>query len=189
MRVYADETPVYLNEARRFGRSKKGHRIFRLRPHHARRLTLHVYIKEDRVLHWDLSSKNANDAEVLRVALGAAQKWTDGDVLLWDRLGRSGRARHPKAQHYNPEAIDAIECAGGAVVHLSPKGKYLDPCELLFNDLKENNLRRTPRKWDLPTLKVAISRYMRQVAPAHLAGFFRARANGRDLIRAGLLRD
>ncbi len=32
----------------------------------------------------------------------------------------------------------AIETKGGKVIHLPPKGKYLNPVELLFNDLKNH---------------------------------------------------
>ncbi len=37
--------------------------------------------------------------------------------------------------------ITAIESKSGKVIHLPPKGKYLIPVELLFNDLKNHYIR------------------------------------------------
>lgn len=187
MRVYADECGVYLNEAPRYCRGRRGVKIICGRSFHAKRLTLHVFAKQTHVLHWDLSEHNADDNEVVRVATAAAAKWTDGDVLIWDRLGRSGRCRHPTKQHFNPQVAEAIEDMGGMVLHLPPKGKYLDPMELLFNDLKEHYLRRPFRQHTFRSLKMVIKGYMDHIAPRTLPGFFRARANGRDMIRDGIL--
>ncbi len=38
-------------------------------------------------------------------------------------------------------AIAVIETKGGKVIHLPPKGKYLNPVELTFNDLKIHYIR------------------------------------------------
>jgi len=43
------------------------------------------------VLHWQLRHKNANDEEIRSVAGKAAKSMKDGEVLFWDRLGRSGK--------------------------------------------------------------------------------------------------
>ena len=65
----------------------------------ATKYPLHVYAKKDRVVHWDLSDKNADTKEIERVAVDAAAQMDEGDTLIWDRLGRSGRALHPIHQH------------------------------------------------------------------------------------------
>jgi hypothetical protein len=48
--------------------------------------------------------------------------------------------------------IGAIEGNEGKVIHLPPKGKYLNPVELLFNDLKNHYIRPRSRK----TAKIAV---------------------------------
>ena len=101
-RIYADEAPIYANEAPHKGRSRKGKPIIRARSRYATKYTLHVYAKKDRVVHWDLSDKNADTKEIERVAVDAAAQMDEGDTLIWDRLGRSGRALHPIHQHYRP---------------------------------------------------------------------------------------
>ena len=57
------------------------------------------------------------------------------------QTGRSGRARNPKSQHYNPDVLAAIKSKGAKVLFLPPKAKYLNPLELLFNDLKQHYIR------------------------------------------------
>jgi len=101
-RVYANESPGFLNEARNYGRVRRGSKARRVR----QKLTLHVYVKEHEVVHQELSALNATDAEILRVVRTVAGKWISGDTLVWDQLGRGGRTRNPRSQHYyNAEAI------------------------------------------------------------------------------------
>ena len=100
------------------------------------------------MLHWDLSSKNADSKEIERVAVDAAAEMESGDTLIWDRLGRSGRALHPSAQHYSPEAKATFEEHGVTIKFLPPKGKCFNPLDLLFNDLKTHYIRpKFPEKW------------------------------------------
>jgi transposase len=183
-RVYADETAVYENEAPTRGRSRKGKPIFRPRPHWAKKYTLHMYAKRSGVVHWELSKKNANTEEVERVASDAAEKLEEGDTMIWDRLGRSGRAVNPVAQHYSPVARRAFEHAGLTLQFLPPKGKYFNPLELLFNDLKNHYIRpafpENGKKLSYDTLHSIIQGYMDQHAAATLPGFFRERANGKS---------
>jgi transposase len=181
-RVYADESPVYANEALTHGRSRKGKPIFRPRSRWAKRYTLHVYAKRSGVVHWELCGKNADTKEVERVASWAGDYLSDGDVVIWDRLGRSGRSANPVAQHYSPYARDVFEGAGATVRFLPPKAKYFNPLELLFNDLKSHYIRPAfpgnGEKLSYDTLHDIIERYMDEHAPAALPGFFSARANG-----------
>jgi transposase len=190
-RVYADETAVYTNEAPKKGRSPKGEPIVRVRPRWAKRFTLHLFAKRTGVVHWELSAKNADTAEVERVAVAAAEKLNAGDVVVWDRLGRSGRSVNPKAQHYSPAARATFEGQGVGMEHLPPKGKYLNPVELLFNDLKSHYIRPafpvSGEKLSLQQLESLIEDYVRDRAPATLPGFFDARANGAEATKSKLI--
>ena len=99
------------------------------------------YAKKDRVLHWDLSDQNADTKEIERFAVDAATQMSVGDTLIWDRLGRSGRALHPTHQHYSPAVREEFKERGVSMKFLPPKGKYCNPIELLFNDLKSHHIR------------------------------------------------
>ena len=190
-RIYQDETPIYANEAPKRGRSRKGEPIFRARKRYAKKYTLHLYAKRDGVLHWDLSGKNADTTEVERVAADAAGTMESGDTLIWDRLGRSGRSQHPTAQHYSPNAKATFEERGVTIKFLPPKGKYFNPLELLFNDLKTHYIRPKFRENGVPLSKSEIEElvraYVEEKAPATLRGFFRARANGADALKKQIL--
>jgi hypothetical protein len=59
-----------------------------------------------------------------------------GDVVYWDRWGRSGRAKNPVAHHFSPRARELIEAKGAKLKLLPPSGKLLDPIEMLFGDTK-----------------------------------------------------
>jgi len=185
-RVYEDETPIYANEAPRRGRSRKGKPIIRPRSRYATKYTLHVYAKKDRVLHWDLSDKNANTKEIERVAVDAATQMDMGDTLIWDRLGRSGRAIHPVHQHYSPVVREGFKDRGVSIKFLPPKGKYFNPIELLFNDLKSHHIRpnfpKNGQNLSKSKIRARVREYMDGRAPATLPGFFSARANGKEAI-------
>jgi len=126
-RIYEDETPIYANEAPRKGRSRKGKPIFRARSRYAKKYTLHMYAKRNSVVHWDLAGKHADAKEIERVAREAVEQMDGGETLIWDRLGRSGRASHPTSQHYSPEAKATFKARGVTTKFLPPKGKYFNP--------------------------------------------------------------
>ena len=190
-RIYEDEAAIYANEAPHKGRSRKGKPIIRARSRYATKYTLHVYAKKDRVVHWDLSDKNADTKEIERVAVDAAAQMDEGDTLIWDRLGRSGRALHPIHQHYSPAVREEFKERGVSIKFLPPKGKYFNPIELLFNDLKSHYIRPNFPKNGKPLSKSKIQalvrEYMDETAPSTLPGFFSARANGKDAIANKIL--
>ena len=142
-------------------------------------------------MHWQLRNTNANDVEVQKVAKKMKKKLEPGDVVIWDQLGRSGRTRNPRRQHFNPEVIQSIKDMGAEVMHLPPKGKYWNPAELLFNDLKNHYIRpaycNSGKPMSRDKLMRIMRKYMRDVAPEKLPGFFRARANGAELSKLNLL--
>ena len=160
-RIYEDETPVYANEAPMRGRARRGTPIIRARSRYAKKFTLHMYAKRSGVLHWELSDKNADTGEIERVAVAAAHKMQHGDVLVWDRLGRCGRAVHPTTQHYSPVARAAFEECGVTIKFLPPKGKYFNPLELLFNDLKQHYIRPNFPKNGQPLSKSKVASLVR----------------------------
>jgi transposase len=139
-RVYADESFIHGNIAPTTAKTRRGQKVLRPRTRWAKKYTLHVYARREEVLHWELTDENASDAEIRRVVIDSVvSELKEGDVLIWDCLGRSGRAKEPKAQHYNPQVKASIEAVGARVQMLPPYGKWLDPVELLFNDLKEHS--------------------------------------------------
>jgi len=121
---------IYQNEHPRYGRAQRGSRVRVVAKHGDRKFTVHVFMKVDRVLYWEVSSANANDAEVLRVAKAAAQRRGDNDSLLRDRLGTTRRVRNPSMQHLNPEALEAIRGVLGVTIHMPFKGKRIHVLQL-----------------------------------------------------------
>lgn len=190
-RVYGDESGIYSNDAPKCGRSRVGKRLMRSRKRHGKKYTLHVFVKQVSVVHWTLREKNANDAEVQKVMKSVTKKLKNGDVLIWDQLGKSGRCKNPKSQHFNPDVIESIEAVGARVEYLPAKGKYWNPAELLFNDLKNHYIRpaygKSNKEMSKDKLTRIIRKYMREVAPAKLPGFFRFRANGAEVRRLNLI--
>ena len=71
--------------------------------------TLHVHAKRSGVLHWDLSQDMQTRKRLTRVAIDAVGAMKSGETVIWDRLGRSGRAVNPSSQHYSPVARDLFE--------------------------------------------------------------------------------
>ena len=185
-RIYEDETPVFANEAPKRGRARRGTPILRARSRYAKKYTLHVYAKRSGVLHWNLSDRNADTKEIERVAIDAVGAMKSGETVIWDRLGRSGRAVNPSSQHYGPVARDLFETRGVSIKFLPPKGKYFNPLELLFNDLKQHYIRPNFPKNGRPLSKSKIAGlirgYVDETAARVLPGFFQARANGKDAV-------
>ena len=149
------------------------------------------YAKKDRVLHWDLSDQNADTKEIERVAVDAATQMSVGDTLIWDRLGRSGRALHPTHQHYSPAVREEFKERGVSMKFLPPKGKYFNPIELLFNDLKSHHIRpnfpQNGQNLSKSKIRALVRSYMDERAPSTLPGFFSARANGKEAIANKIL--
>ena len=190
-RIYADESAIFTNEAKRFGRTRLGKPILQSKSRYGKKFTLHIAISRDKILCWSLREVNANDQEVVKFGLRIAKKMSKGQVLLWDRLGRSGRSKNPVAQHFNPLIIQAINAKGGQMVHLPPLRKYLDPVELLFNDLKEHYIRPahppSGHNFSEDELRSLICTYVAKMTPQKLQGFYGARTNGHWMTENGLL--
>ena len=102
-----------------------------------------MYAKSTHIVHWELCDTSAKAGEVERVAAAAAKKMKKGDVVIWDRLDRNevGDVRIQLPNNYSPKAKESFKAKGVKLLFLPPKGKYFDPVELLFNDLKSHYIR------------------------------------------------
>lgn len=105
-----------------------------------------MYARQNSVVYWQLSDNNVDDSEVARDIRTVKKKIKESDVPIWDRLGNSGRKQKPHKQHHNPKANVVIEGNGGKVIQLPPQCKYLNPVELLFNDMTNHYIRPQFRK-------------------------------------------
>lgn len=186
-RIYEDETYIYDNEIPRRGRTPKGTRLRQVKPRNPKKYVLHVYAKQDQVLHWELRDKDAQNDNFVGIVKRAAKTFDEDDTLIWDQLGKYGREKNPYRLHWDPEAREAVESAGVSLLMLPPSGYYFMPMDLLFNDLKEHSLRPQYAKngdsMSMYKMKKIIKNYMDNEAPNKLRGFFAARANARDAKR------
>ena len=166
-RIYVDESFLYSNEAQTHGRSPRGQRLYRPRDRHGQRWTVYMAIRISGLVHAPILSKeNATDGNFMRyVTNNLIPKIHRGDVVIWDRLGRSGRCKNPSKQHYNPEARVQIEKKGGRLIFLPPKGHLFNPIELTFAAMK-NKLRssyawstagKEQRPWTEHEIKLALT--------------------------------
>lgn len=136
--VYFDESFCYTNEAPKMGRSLRGQLIQRHRESHGKRYMFAMAIRLDGVVHPPaISTKTMRDEVFMSyVRAQLIPSLREGDCVIWDRLGKAGRAKNPCKQHYNPEARALIESKGARLVFLPPRGKYFNPIELLFSKVK-----------------------------------------------------
>ena len=75
--------------------------------------------------------------------------------------GEVGVSVNPSSQHYSPVARDLFEARGVSIKFLPPKGKYFNPLELLFNDLKQHYIRPNFPKNGRPLSKSKIAGLIR----------------------------
>ena len=91
----------------------------------------------------------------------------------------------------SPAVREEFKERGVSIKFLPPKGKYFNPIELLFNDLKSHYIRPNfPKNGKLLSkskIQALVREYMDETAPSTLPGFFSARANGKDAIANKIL--
>jgi len=134
-RCYVDESKVYGNTLPSRLRTIK-QRVHKLLLAQSVRYTCTGNYPESTIAFPLLRRENCNDENFLtNVQQTLAPHLTGRIVVIWDRLGRSGRSRNPTRIHYNPKAIAAVRGRRCSVVFLPPKGKYLNPIEDAFNTL------------------------------------------------------
>ena len=140
-----------------------------------------------------MRKKNANDDEfVTYVRDDLVRNLRGGDVVIWVRLGGSGRCVNAIRQHYNGEVKRVIEIVGASVMFLPRKSKYFNPIELAFGTLKgqmrcsysrsvgatENRPRRESE------LREALVNGSVLLTSGTCNGYLRERADGRGFERA-----
>lgn len=114
-----------------------------------------------------------------------------GDVVIWDRLGKYGKERHPYRLHFCPEAKAAIEARGAKLLFLPPCGKLFNPIEMLFRDCKEkykSSITTNLGHWN--TAKISKHKMNwhywhaeRQITQKQLTYYFSERANGKEFFK------
>lgn len=131
-RAYMDESFAYTNEAPTHGRAPKGERVTRPREHHGKKLTFLLAIRKEGNVHmpWIIDESVKDHVFVEYVRDHLVPHLRAGETVSWDRLGRSGRAKNPVKQHYNPEVRKMIEDKGCSLLFLPPKGKHFNPIEV-----------------------------------------------------------
>ncbi|KAJ3225860.1 hypothetical protein HK099_006063 [Clydaea vesicula] len=173
-RVYMDESFVYDNEARSYGRSLRGKRISRQRKRHRKRWwTFYLAIRMEGIVHAPLiSTENAT----------LANFWIMLKKFCLHVYGKE-MCKNPSKQHYNPEAKATIESKRARILLLPPKGKYFNPIELAFGTIK-TNIRNSytlskaggenrPRNDKEVRVKITMNDYnkMKQAVPNHFNAF------------------
>jgi transposase len=188
-RVYEDESFIYDNDMEHRGRAPQGTRIHRPRRWRGKRFSFAIVLSQDGLLNVpELQKENFDTARFeLFVQHSVAPVVTSGTTVFWDRLGRSGRAVHPTAQHYSPQAIASVEAQGGKVCMLPPLGKLFNPCELAVGFLKERVRRyyhssrafKEGRPRTFVELGSDLKRATEGITPQKVRGWWRERADGR----------
>ena len=123
----------------------------------------------------------------------------DMEQAIWDRLGRAGRAKQPKSQHWNPEIKRKFHEHGVGLAHLPPKGCEMDPIE------KANNAVQQKVRWwrrkgaeqrdvqgrimygpqNLEEVQLAVNEAVRELnaKPQALLQMYEDRATGNDWLK------
>ncbi len=138
-RVYMDESFLHDNFTRNVAWSLKGKPATVQKKRHGQRSTLWAAIRYDGFVHDLTLTRATGNSETFEsyVKEILAPNLKEGDVVIWDRLGRSGLAKNPTAQHFSPIAKSLIEDRGSRIVFLPPKGKFFNPIEMVFGGLKK----------------------------------------------------
>lgn len=192
-RVYMDESYAYTNEAPGFGRAKKGKRVRRHREKWGKKFTFSLAVRLDGVVHAPhISTQSMNDVNFLAYVRDVlAPSLRPGETVIWDRLGRAGRAKNPTKQHYNPEVRRMIEENGCSLLFLPPKGKWWNPIELAFGKAK-NHIRQSyvgsqaakerRHRTDNETI-AAIQAGCARLTAQDMAGYWRERGTNRAFLK------
>jgi transposase len=193
-RVYVDETFATAGIKRRRGRFPKGTKPWSPRNRKYPRMVIIGAVTKKGWLHPGKIYKKASitdDDFESYVKKTLCPRLSPGKTVLWDRYGRSGRAKNPTARHFSPKARRAIENTGAQLVMLPRYGKYGDPIELLFGDTKrvyEKKIgkemeSRMPSEIPFETKVKHWHAAERSLTPANFKRAYYERASGREFIR------
>lgn len=203
---FLDEFPLYCRTLPRKGRTRKGKKLYGRVPYMAARFTGVAVISESGCIKSDVIQGNMNDTNFVRFCLESQHPTQDapnlggrpihqllpeGSYIIWDRLGRSGRCKHPNKLHYNREIRRRLKQGGVQVVFLPPKGHLLNPAELFINAVQERvarwhppgnlvdeygHLVVGPRSYE--ECRVALSKAVAELKPSAFMGFYDKRCSG-----------
>ena len=97
-RIYMDESFIYDNETPNRGRSLKGQRIHKKRKRHGKQWTIYLAIRLEGIVHDPvISMENATDSNFLEYVRNVlTSSIREGDVVIWDKLGKAGRCKNPQ---------------------------------------------------------------------------------------------
>lgn len=193
-RIYVDETWIGAGVHRRKGRFPSGTPSWTPRNRKYPRKTVVSAINQEGFVH---SSRIFNKGSITTadfedyVKKDLAPHLREGYVVIWDQLGKSGRAKNPKAHHFSPAAHAAVAARGAKVVMLPSAGKLWNPIEIIFGEAKrlyeKDIIRRTksrnPSKLTFQQLRNSWLKAEGQVSAATFAHAFKQRANGLEFDR------
>lgn len=193
-RVYVDESFFGAGMRRRRGRYPSGTSAWTPRNRFYHKMTTISATRQHQLAHptkfFEKAYITTKDFETY-VQTDLCPVLRKNDVVIWDRLGRSGRAVNPTALHYSPAARQAIEATGASVLFLPPNGKLLNPIELLFGDIKKIAERKvqSKRRFGRPSeltfeeLKSIWILSERELQEKNFIRAFKERANGQEFKR------
>lgn len=193
-RVYVDETSASPGIPRRMGRYRANKKPYAIRNTKYPRMviigavTRKGWLCPSKILDkGSMSNKDFDDYVIKNLVpqLDATK------TVLWDRLGRSGRAANPTSRHFSPKARKAIESTGAQLRLLPPFGKYGDPIEPIFGDTKkffEKKMRKEFEKSKPSKIPFKRKRQLwlqseKEVGPKSFIRAFKERANGQEYNR------
>lgn len=192
-RVYVDETWTSAGLRRRKVKTPRGQRHWRRQNRKYPRYTIISALTLDGLLHpsrfYKKGSITTKEFEHY-VKYHLAPLLRPGQVVFWDRLGKSGRALKPVAHHWSPKARRLIEACGAKLEMLPANGKLFDPVEIFFGATKQAVDERLRKKIkdanpsNMPFLKLKRNwRHVeRRVPKATIKHAFKRRANGQEFI-------
>jgi transposase len=193
-RVYVDETWIGAGVRRRTGRFPSGAPAWAPRNRKYPRKTVIGAVRHG---GWIQPSRIYNKGSITTaefeewVKHDLAPNLQEGDVVLWDRLGKSGRALNPTALHFSPTAAAAITARGASLLFLPSYGKHFNPIEVIFGEAKRNYDKKVsrlarfakPSSLTFQQLSRAWHSAEREVSAAAFSHAFTERANGREFFR------
>lgn len=193
-RVYVDETFVSAGIRRRHGRYPSGVAAWTPKNRKYPRKTIIGALRLSGFVHAGVvfNKGSITTGDFVHYVEHTLAPLLHGDeVVLWDQLGRSGRALNPTALHFSPEARVAIEARGASLQLLPSYGKLFDPIEMVFGDVKRIFdkdfgrlvLRRLPSSISFPKIRALWRSAESKVGAASIKRAFKERANGQEFSR------
>lgn len=193
-RVYVDETFASSGIKRRKGRFPKSKKPWSPRNRKYPRMVIIGAVTKEGWLHpgkvYKKSSISNEDFESY-VKQTLCPRLSPGQTVFWDRYGLSGRAKNPTARHFSPKARADIEKVGAKLVMLPRYGKYADPIEVLFGDIKRIYEKKMGQEMEkgMPS-KIPFERKVkfwhaaeRSLGPSNFKRAYYERASGREFDR------